>query len=249
MKPILLLTVVFGIGLTPGLQAQQLQDVVYLKNGGMIRGIIIEQVPGTSLKIQTRDGSVFVYRMDEIERITREAPADAAARGPAHSGFAIAGEVGTDVTGGLGFGGGFAFLLMPPGSGFGHEFGLDVFAHGYSETEGGTTEDISLLVFAVRANWLWNYQPKQSHVYFVTGVGFVVASLDWKQTYDPAIYGYSLTEDETYTTVGNVINFGVGWTSAEGFGFRLETPMLFFYSSGQSSGFVPTFTVGVRYFF
>lgn len=54
--------------------AQQLQDVVYLKNGGIIRGIIIEQVPGQSIKIQTRDGSVFVYSMDEVQKMTREAP-------------------------------------------------------------------------------------------------------------------------------------------------------------------------------
>ncbi|WP_075558902.1 hypothetical protein [Parabacteroides timonensis] len=49
-----------------------LQEVVYLKNGSMIRGTIIEQVVGRSLKIQTADGSIFVYRMDEVEKITKE---------------------------------------------------------------------------------------------------------------------------------------------------------------------------------
>ena len=48
------------------------QDVVYLKNGSIIRGMIIEQVPNQSLKIQTADGSVFVYEMDEVEKITKE---------------------------------------------------------------------------------------------------------------------------------------------------------------------------------
>jgi len=47
-------------------------DVVYLKNGSVVRGVIIEQVPGVSLKIQTSDGSVFFYKMDEIEKITKE---------------------------------------------------------------------------------------------------------------------------------------------------------------------------------
>ena len=51
---------------------QELQDVVYLKNGSIIRGIIIEQIPNKSLKIKTADGSVFVYQMDDVERITRE---------------------------------------------------------------------------------------------------------------------------------------------------------------------------------
>lgn len=54
--------------------AQNLQEVVYLKNGSIIRGVIIEQVPNKSIKIQTADGSVFVYRMDEVEKITKEAP-------------------------------------------------------------------------------------------------------------------------------------------------------------------------------
>lgn len=48
------------------------QDVVYLKNGSIIRGIIIEQVPNKSIKIETADRNVFVFQMDEIERITKE---------------------------------------------------------------------------------------------------------------------------------------------------------------------------------
>jgi len=51
---------------------QQLEDVVYLKNGAIMRGIIIEQRPMESLKIQTRDGNVFVITMEEIEKITKE---------------------------------------------------------------------------------------------------------------------------------------------------------------------------------
>jgi len=50
----------------------RLVDVVYLKNGSIIRGTIIEQDPATQVKIQTRDGSVFVYKVSEIEKITRE---------------------------------------------------------------------------------------------------------------------------------------------------------------------------------
>lgn len=52
--------------------AQNLQEVVYLKNGSVIRGIIIEQIPNESLKIQTADGSIFAYKMDEVEKITKE---------------------------------------------------------------------------------------------------------------------------------------------------------------------------------
>jgi hypothetical protein len=48
------------------------QDVVYLRNGSVIRGNIIEEVPNQSIKIATADGSVFVCQMDEIEKITKE---------------------------------------------------------------------------------------------------------------------------------------------------------------------------------
>ncbi len=54
--------------------AQGLQEVVYLKNGSIIRGIIIEQVPNESLKIQTNDGNIFAYNMSEVEKITKEPP-------------------------------------------------------------------------------------------------------------------------------------------------------------------------------
>jgi TM2 domain-containing membrane protein YozV len=47
-------------------------DVVYLKDGSIIKGTIIEQIPNVSIKIETIDGSVFVYKMEQIEKITKE---------------------------------------------------------------------------------------------------------------------------------------------------------------------------------
>lgn len=51
---------------------EQAKDVVYLKNGSVIKGQIIEQVPNKSIKIQTADGNIFVYDFSEIEKITKE---------------------------------------------------------------------------------------------------------------------------------------------------------------------------------
>ena len=48
------------------------EDVVYLKNGEIRRGIIIEEIPFKQIKIKTKDGNVFVYGYDEIERKTKE---------------------------------------------------------------------------------------------------------------------------------------------------------------------------------
>lgn len=66
---ILLAFIVISIG---AFAQNNMRDVVYLKNGGITKGIIIEQVPNQSLKIQTADGSVFVYKFSEIEKISKE---------------------------------------------------------------------------------------------------------------------------------------------------------------------------------
>jgi hypothetical protein len=52
--------------------SQNAQEVVYLKNGSIIHGTILEEVPNQSVKIKTSDGNVFVYKMSEIEKISRE---------------------------------------------------------------------------------------------------------------------------------------------------------------------------------
>jgi len=64
-------TFLFLIASTLGAQ-QQFQDVVYLKNGSIVRGIIIEQFPNISIKIQTKDQNVFVYKIDDILKMTKE---------------------------------------------------------------------------------------------------------------------------------------------------------------------------------
>ncbi|MBZ0201852.1 MAG: hypothetical protein K8I03_02415 [Ignavibacteria bacterium] len=52
--------------------AQQEEDVVYLKNGSIIHGTITEQVKGESIKIKTADGNIFVFKMSEIDKMTKE---------------------------------------------------------------------------------------------------------------------------------------------------------------------------------
>jgi hypothetical protein len=47
-------------------------DIVYLKNGSIIRGVVIELTPNQSLKIKTADGSIFVYNVSDVEKIAKE---------------------------------------------------------------------------------------------------------------------------------------------------------------------------------
>ncbi len=74
MAKILFYTIILSIFFcfVPNLSAQQMDDVVYLKNGSIIHGIIFEQIPNVSIKIQTKDGNIFVYKTEDIMKITRE---------------------------------------------------------------------------------------------------------------------------------------------------------------------------------
>jgi hypothetical protein len=61
----------------------QTKDIVYLKNGSVIKGSILEMIPDKTIKIQTADGNIFVYNMSEIEKIGKEAAAPASEPKPA----------------------------------------------------------------------------------------------------------------------------------------------------------------------
>ncbi|MBQ9470432.1 MAG: hypothetical protein IJU72_05710 [Bacteroidales bacterium] len=50
-------------------QAQGSIATVYLKNGSIVKGRVVEYVSGESVKVSTADGSLFVFRMDEVERL------------------------------------------------------------------------------------------------------------------------------------------------------------------------------------
>jgi len=56
----------------PAVPQNTYQDVVTLKAGNVVRGTIIERSADQSVKIQTVDNNIFVFSMDEIEKITRE---------------------------------------------------------------------------------------------------------------------------------------------------------------------------------
>ena len=71
-KHVLLIILFVGILSPINTFAQRLEDVVHLNNGSEIRGVIVEQIPNESIKIQTRDGNVLSYSIGEIERMTKE---------------------------------------------------------------------------------------------------------------------------------------------------------------------------------
>lgn len=60
-------------------------DVIYLVDGSVVRGTIVEEVPSETYKIETAGGSVLVFGADEVENIVRET--GEAGTGRAYSSF------------------------------------------------------------------------------------------------------------------------------------------------------------------
>jgi hypothetical protein len=51
-------------------------DVVYLKNGTVVKGRILEQIPDKSVKMYTSNRSIVEFKMEEIERMDKEKGTD-----------------------------------------------------------------------------------------------------------------------------------------------------------------------------
>lgn len=68
----LLLVLTLLLSISTYVAAQNYTEVVYLKNGSIIKGVIIEQVPNVSLKIKTSDGSLIICQMSDVTKITKE---------------------------------------------------------------------------------------------------------------------------------------------------------------------------------
>jgi len=74
-QSILIIALVMSIGIFSDAEAQQTaEDVVYLKGGSMIRGIIVEQIPNKSLRIRTQGGVEITFKMSDVLKITKVLP-------------------------------------------------------------------------------------------------------------------------------------------------------------------------------
>ncbi len=67
-KTLLVLSILIS---TIGLKAQKLTDVVFLKNGSILKGTLVEQ-SDTLVKIETCCGSIFAFKPNEILKMDQE---------------------------------------------------------------------------------------------------------------------------------------------------------------------------------
>lgn len=49
----------------------RMADEIYLQNGSVLKGRIVEEEPGKTLTFETGDGSRFVYPISDVKKIVR----------------------------------------------------------------------------------------------------------------------------------------------------------------------------------
>ena len=69
-----LFIIFFGLIFPPSntFAQSQTEDVIYLKNGGILRGEILEIKYDSTVKIETAGRNVFVVKMNDVDKITKE---------------------------------------------------------------------------------------------------------------------------------------------------------------------------------
>ena len=70
MKQLFILCIILFLGQKA--KAQDIEDVIYMKDGGIMRGIILEKSPGKGIKIQIGYRKTVFIKQEEIEKISRE---------------------------------------------------------------------------------------------------------------------------------------------------------------------------------
>lgn len=65
----LLFTIIFFVSFSTSFGQKNREDVVFLKDGSIIRGKIIEYMTNTHVKIETRDNSIWVFKHNKIDKI------------------------------------------------------------------------------------------------------------------------------------------------------------------------------------
>ncbi len=163
--------------------------------------------------------------------------------------------IGTDVTGGLAFGVGVNRLI-----GGNMEVGAVFFSAHVEESseEYGNTYDetTDVTVLAAMVNILHNYSPDDRGIYYITGVGIGMFSVEWEESSPtdtslgtPLPGGGSMMSEDG-TAGGTIFNLGVGMNLQDNLDIRAEAPMFLMFSApGESSAFVPTFTLTMGYRF
>jgi hypothetical protein len=170
----------------------------------------------------------------------------------------IRGGIGTDVNLGLAYGAGANFLLDARGNAI--ELGILLFGGSFEETSDNGynryDETTDILVFGVMANYLINYTPGESGLFFVAGMGLGSISVSWEErsatdtSLGTRLPGGGSMQSVDGSTAGTIFNLGVGGSFKNGIDIRAEIPVILaFGTTGDASSVIPTAiaTIGYRF--
>jgi hypothetical protein len=174
------------------------------------------------------------------------------------SGVGIRAGVGTDISGGIAYGGGVNYIMSKDGAGA-WELGLVAYGGSFTETttEYFTYEETTdVFAFGVMINRLLKYAPGERGAFVVLGAGAGAISVSWEEkstgdiTLGTPLPGGGSMQSAEGTGGGLMVNLGVGYAFGGPFDMRLEAPILYnFDAPGNSSSVIPalTLTAGLRF--
>lgn len=115
-----------GLSTTRLFAQNQQKDEIHLKNGSIIKGSIVEEIPSRSITIETADGSRFVIKSKEVKQINRKQDTPTKTKEIKGSYFGISALMATNFEA-VGFGGSpvdLNILLGNSGFGLAGNFGI-----------------------------------------------------------------------------------------------------------------------------
>jgi hypothetical protein len=165
---------------------------------------------------------------------------------------------GTDITGGVAYGGQIDYTLFRGPDSF--EAGLLLFGGSFEEESNNGFNDYfettDILVFAAIGNYLFRHSMDTEGPYFVAGAGAGAISVAWREESptdtslgSPLAGGGSFQEEDGFSG-GLILSAGLGHRFSEDLDLRVQIPT-FFISGGEErdGAVVPTLTVTLGFAF
>jgi hypothetical protein len=215
MKKTILTTILLIIMILQ-LSGQKTKDVIYLKNGSIIYGTLIE-ISNEQYKLKGSDGSIFIYSAGEVDRYAKEAPVFA---GRKKNGMTFALEAG--------------FLVGAQANEYKAPFSFNAIA-------GYTIEKKNMLGIGTGAEFLgqtfaplfleyrYTFKDRKFSPYLFMRSGVLIHLGNDENTYDSSYPQYYYAKDYKG---GASLNIGTGLSWA---GEDVETYLSFSYRYAQTS--------------
>ncbi len=160
--------------------------------------------------------------------------------------------IGTDIQGGIAYGGQLNYTLFQNLNAI--ELGLVVFGGKFEEESNNGYndyfEETNVLVIGAIVNYLFRYDMSVGGPYIAVGFGVGAVSVEWEESsptdesLGPPLSGGGSMQSEEGTVAGMIINLGLGYRFTELFDLRLQVPTIIVSAGDERDGAViPTITV------